>query len=219
MSRRSDVKGPSLSFQPAADLIGAPLFLRQFFLDVADEAGLHFARRARCGGAPGGGFLLRLEIAIPLAAGIAFEFPRDRRTMHADQLRNLGFGVCAFQERVNLAAFVIGQVTIAFGHVCSGEMWKSHARIVFTWPPAYTAWLRAGDKAGSLKGACYARIASGDKPLTPPASSPACSAMPFMPACCISELKRRRKYVSAVPLNHERAFCSGSAPVSGAIPS
>ena len=88
--------------------------------------------------------------------------------MHADLPRNLGFGPSAFQERVNLAAFVIGQVTIAFGHVSSGEMWKSHARIIFTWLPAYTAWLRVVDKAGGLKGARCARIASGDKPLTPP---------------------------------------------------
>jgi hypothetical protein len=104
-------KGASLPFQPAADLIGAPLFSRQFFLDLADEAGLHFARRARCGGAPGGRFLLRLYVAIPLAAGIASEFPRDCRAMDAEQLRNLDFGASAFQERVNLAAFVIGQVT------------------------------------------------------------------------------------------------------------
>ncbi len=195
-------QAPSPPFQPAADLIGAPLFLRQFFLDLADEAWLHFARRARCGGAPGGRFLLRLEIAIPLAASIAFEFVRDRRTMHAEQQRNLGFGASAFQERVNLAAFVIGQVTIAFGHVSSSEMWKSHARIVFTWLPAYTAWLRVVDKAGSLKGARYARIASGDQPLTPPALSPACSAMPCMPACCISELKWRPKSRGSNLRNH-----------------
>ena len=105
-----------------------------------------------------------LQVAIPLAAGIAFKLLRDGRAMHAEQLRNLGFGVSAFQERVNLAAFVIGQVTIAFGHVSSGEMWKSHARIIFTWPPAYTAWLRVVDKAGGLKGARLARIAPATSP-------------------------------------------------------
>ena len=47
------------------------------------------------------------------------------------------------------------------------------------------------EKAGGLKGARYAPTASGGKPLTPPAFSTARSAMPFMPACCISELKRR----------------------------
>ena len=121
--------------------------------------------------------------------------------MHADLPRNLGFGPSAFQERVNLAAFVIGQVTIAFGHVSSGEMWKSHARIVFTWLPAYTAWLRVVDKAGGLKGVRCARIASGDKPLTPPPLSTARSAMPFMPPCCISELKRRG--LLRVPVNEK----------------
>ncbi len=142
---------------------------------------------------------------ISLAAGVAVEFVRDRRAMHAEQLRNLGFGVSAFQEHVDLAAFVIGQVTIAFGHVSSGEMWKSHARIVFTWPPAYTAWLRVVDKTGGLKGARLARIAFGDKPLTPPALFPARSAMPFMPPCCISELKRRPvKYVATSAVNHTR---------------
>ena len=34
--------GLSLRPEPAADLIGAPLFLRQFFLDLADEAGVSF---------------------------------------------------------------------------------------------------------------------------------------------------------------------------------
>ncbi len=88
--------------------------------------------------------------------------------MHAEQLRNLGFGVCAFQERVDLAAFVIGQVTIAFGHAVLGRTWKSHGRIIFTWPPAYTAWLRVVDKAGGLKGVASSHR-SRDKPLTPPA--------------------------------------------------
>ena len=110
-------KRPPLFLQPAADLLRAPLFLRQFLLDLADEAWRHLTRHARCGGTPGGCFLLCLFVAIPFAASIAFDLVCDRRTVHADLPRNLGFGAAAFQERVNLATFVIGQVMMAFGHV------------------------------------------------------------------------------------------------------
>ena len=74
---------------------------------------------------------------------------------------------------------------------------------------------RAVDKAGGLKGARCARIASRDKPLTPPALPTARSAMPFMPACCISELKRRPvKYAEALSVNRDCATRScGDASV------
>jgi hypothetical protein len=61
------------------------------------------------------------------------------------------------------------------------------------------------DKAGGLKGARYAPTASGGKPLTPPALSTARSAMRFMHACCISELKRRMKNAGITKKNAENA--------------
>src|SRR5712691_2069966 len=63
----------SLLFQPAADLIGAPLFQRQLFLDQGHQCGLHFARLGTGGPAPHRGLLVCLFEAVASGAGVALE--------------------------------------------------------------------------------------------------------------------------------------------------
>jgi len=105
--------------QPAADLIGAPLLLRQFFLDQFYEIWLHLAWRTRGCFSFLRRLLLRLFEAIAPRAGVAIQLALDRRAMNAKLAPYGGLREAALHEGVTLATFFVGQTVIAFGHMSS----------------------------------------------------------------------------------------------------
>jgi len=109
--------------QTAADLIGTPLFLRQFFFDQLHHIRRHLARRLRGPFTPLHGFLVCLLETIAARAGVANNLTADRRPINAKLPRDVGLRVAAVQECVNLAALFAGQMEIAFGHWFLREMW------------------------------------------------------------------------------------------------
>src|SRR5208337_2713860 len=181
--------------QPAADLIGAPLLLRQFFLDQFYEIWLHLAWCTRGCLSSLRRLLLRLFEAIAPRAGVAIQLALDRRAMNAKLAPYGGLREAALHEGVNLTTFFVGQMVIAFGHMSSvrcGVPREGSLHLAVR-DPACTTWKSVAGEKDGLKGARYSRIAAGDlRPCPRPFPLPLCSTMSSMHRCCTSELNRRR---------------------------
>src|SRR5450756_1519524 len=188
-------RGGAVFHQPAADLIGAPLLLRQFFLDQFYEIWLHLAWRTQGCFSFLRRLLLRPFEAIAPRAGVAIQLALDRRAMNAKLARYGGLREAALHEGVNLATFFVGQMVIAFGHMSSvrcGVPREDSCLHLAVRDPACTTWKSVAGEKDGLKGARYARIAAGDlRPCPRPFPQPLCSAMSSMHRCCTSKLKRR----------------------------
>jgi hypothetical protein len=113
----------ALSRKPTADLLRAPLFLRQLLFDQAHDNRRHFARCQACGFASSQRLVLGLLEAIARFARIALDLARYRRAVHTDRARYRACAMAAFHQGVNLATFLIGQLVVAFGHSVLREMW------------------------------------------------------------------------------------------------
>src|SRR5665811_647498 len=157
-------RGGAVFQQPAADLIGAPLLLRQFFLDQFYEIWLHLAWRMRCCFSSLRRLLLRLFEAIAPRAGVAIQLALDRRAINAKLARYCGLREATLQEGANLATFFIGQMVIAFGHMSSVRCGVPHEDSLHlaARDPVCTTWKSVAEEKDGPKGARYARIAAGD---------------------------------------------------------
>src|ERR1700681_2325037 len=195
-------KGYAILRQTAADLIGTPLLLRQFFLDQLHQVRRHFAWLVRGLLASLRGLLVRLLEAIAARPAVTNKLSADRRGIHANLPRDVGLRVAALQERINLAALFAGQMEIAFGHCPSVRFAvprkdsppsdRQKTRIYST----AQSGRRNGQPQGcSLRSHRLRRL----KPLTPTLSPAVHSAMPSMLHCCTSDLNRRYKKSSSTP--------------------
>src|SRR6202051_1225364 len=83
-------KGDAIIRQTAADLIGAPLLLRQFFLDQLNQVRRHFAWLVRGLLASLRGLLVRLLEAIAARPAVTNNLSAYRRRIHANPPRDVG---------------------------------------------------------------------------------------------------------------------------------
>src|SRR4249920_3087241 len=187
-------RGDAILRQTAADLIGTPLLLRQFLLDQLHQVRRHFAWLVRGLLASVRGLLVRLLEAIAARPGVTNKLAADRRRIHANLPRDVGLGVAALQERVNLAALFAGQMEIAFGHCPSvrfavprKDSPPSDRQKTRIYSMAKSGRRNGRPQGCSLRSHRLRRL----KPLTPTLSPAVHSAMPSMLHCCTSDLNRR----------------------------
>ena len=60
--------------------------------------------------------LLRLLVTVTTLSAVAIDLSVDCCSVTAQLLRNQDYGKSAFLERLNLASFFVGQMTVALGH-------------------------------------------------------------------------------------------------------
>src|ERR1700730_13197336 len=200
-------KGDAIFRWTTADLIGAPLLLRQFFFDQLHHIRRHFARLVRGLLVSSRGLVVRLLEAVAARAGVANQLAADGRSIDANLPRDIGLRVAALQECVNLAALFVGQVEIAFGHYSSVRCAVPRknslhltARKTGIHNMAKSCGRKGRPQGCSLRSHRLRRL----KPLTPTFSPAFHSAMPSMLTCCTSDLKRR--LISREAIEHERAI-------------
>ena len=109
-----DAGQPNLAMaQPAADLLRTPIFA-QPFLNKGQQRPTHLAYPPVALCLPILGQRLRIMIIIARLLRIALQLAADRRAVHANIAGNLGLRYPAFQQRRNLTAIFITQVTMAW---------------------------------------------------------------------------------------------------------
>lgn len=95
-------------FEPARDLLWAPILLEQF-LDRCPYLGGNAEHRL---GSPLQGKFMCLLRAIASLASIAFEFATYARFIHTNHFGDFGKRVFVFPQRINLVSLCLGKLVI-----------------------------------------------------------------------------------------------------------